>query len=158
MSGIRYLGRAAFGGRVYLVPAEHQLAFKLAPARCIPAAERSLEVELRPKLEREYSHYALCLLVLNGTQGYPSCDQAPGTPAPLLYASGSPGFGLAPDGVSAVVVHYFTAPAVEVHVHHNFWIVNDAAQTAAPCGVDWVDSTGVVLRIVLSCSPTGDDD
>ena len=35
MSGTRFLGDAAFGGRIYLVPAEHLLATRIAPARCL---------------------------------------------------------------------------------------------------------------------------
>jgi hypothetical protein len=35
MSGTRFLGDAAFGGRIYLVPAEHLLSIPLAPARCL---------------------------------------------------------------------------------------------------------------------------
>ena len=35
MSATRLLGAAAFGGRIYLVPAEHLLATSLAPPRCL---------------------------------------------------------------------------------------------------------------------------
>jgi hypothetical protein len=152
VSGIRFLARAPSGGRVYIIPAEHLLFFRLAPARCLPAAERPLERTLRPSLVREYAHQALCLVIMYGNQGLPTCGPAPGTFDPLLYAPSAAGLGIAPNGVPAVVVHYFTGRPRRVEVHHNFWIVNDRSQTAAPCGLDWIDSAGTVLRTVSSCT------
>jgi hypothetical protein len=74
----------------------------------------------------------------------------------LLYAPGSPGFGVAPDGVPAVVVRYFTTPPRRIAVHHNFWILNDKKQLETPCGVDWITGNGTVLRRVRSCTKDKD--
>ena len=41
MSGTRFLGNAAAGGRIYLVPAQHLLAFRLAPLHCLPGPARA---------------------------------------------------------------------------------------------------------------------
>jgi hypothetical protein len=53
MSGTR-LGDAAYGGRIYLVPAEHLLALPLAPPRCLPAVQRLIEQESPSTLPTEY--------------------------------------------------------------------------------------------------------
>lgn len=151
-NGIRLVGHASSGGRAYLVPARHLLAFPLSPPRCLPRSERSLERTLLPSLRREYAHFALCLVVVYPAHDSATCDRAPGTFDPLLYGPGSPGFGVAPDGVPAVAVHYFNSPSRRVVVHRNFWIINDAAQLEPPCGVDWVTRTGTVLRRVKSCT------
>jgi iron uptake system EfeUOB component EfeO/EfeM len=152
MSGIRFLGRSAYGGRVYLVPAEHLLGFRLAPLRCLPRDERALEQVLAPQLRREYRHRALCLQVIGGDGSSPICAAASGNPEALLYMGGTPGFGLVPNGVSAVTVTYQTAPPRTVHVRRNFFSIVEPSQTVAPCGVQWLDPTGSVIKVVTGCS------
>jgi hypothetical protein len=150
VSGIRFLSRTAYG-RLYIVPARHLLAFPIAPERCLPRAERQLERSLGPQLHRQYDHQALCLVIIYRTQESPTCGTAPGTFDPLLYAPGTPGFGMVPDGVAAVRVHYFGSPVRRVRVRANFWIVNDPLAIISPCGLDWLDSGGTILRTVQSC-------
>jgi hypothetical protein len=150
VSGIRFLSRTPYG-RLYIVPARHLLAFALVPDRCLPRAERQLERSLSVSLRREYAHQALCLVIVYHTQESPTCGTAPGTFDPLLYAPGTPGFGMAPDGVAAVRVHYFGTPARRVRVRDNFWIVNDPLAIISPCGLDWLSAGGTVLRTVQSC-------
>lgn len=151
MSGTRFLGDAAFGGRVYVVPAVHLLAFKLAPPRCLPASERSLEQELAPQLKSEYKHWALCVIVLHTNSGSPSCGAANADPEALLYTSGTPGFGLVPRGVSDVTISYLAAPPRTLAVKHNFFLINDPRQAAPPCSVQWQDDTGNVVKTLLGC-------
>jgi iron uptake system EfeUOB component EfeO/EfeM len=152
LSGVRFLGHAAYGGRIYLVPAEHLLSFPIAPARCLPAPDRSLEHELLPKLRREYRHRAVCLVILRADTGSPSCGAASSHSEALLNASGTPGFGLVPDGIGAVTISYLTAPPRTVAVHGNFFTVIDPAQAAAPCGLQWLDPSGNVIKTVTGCS------
>jgi hypothetical protein len=103
-------------------------------------------------LRLEYPHEALCLIVVRNRQSSPTCQQAPGTVDPMLYTHGSPGLGLAPDGVDGVIIQFPSGPARRVAVHHNLWIVNSRTLASTPCGLQWVDGTGVVLRTVLSCT------
>jgi hypothetical protein len=154
MPGIRFLARAPQGGRVFLVPAEHMLSFSLAPARCLPPQQRGIQQSLMPDLLSEYTHPALCLVIVYPSQDFPSCQEAPGTVDPLLYAPGASGFGLVPDGVSDVTVHYLPARSRRAAVHDNFWLVRGTQQAA--CGVDWTTGSGIVLRIVKSCVPDTD--
>jgi hypothetical protein len=151
-AGIRYLGAAAYGGRVYLVPGRHLLASPLEPVRCEPPSQRALERALLPSLRSEYAHAGLCLVVLYPAQSSPTCEPAPGTVAPFLFGPGSPGFGLAPDGVAGVILRFRTGSPLRARVSHNFWIVNDPSLLATPCGLDWTAGNGVVLRTVASCT------
>jgi iron uptake system EfeUOB component EfeO/EfeM len=155
MSGTRFLGRASYGGRVYLIPAEHVLVFRLAPLRCLPASQRGLEQTLRPVLRREYRHRAMCIEVIGGNGSSPLCTAASGAPDALLYVAGTPGFGLVPNGVPAVTVTYQTAAPRTVAVHHNFFVIISQSQTAAPCGVQWLNSGGTVIRTPTGCSYLG---
>jgi hypothetical protein len=151
-AGIRYLGRAAYGGRAYVIPARHLLASPLEPVGCEPKSRRSLERELLPSLRSEYAQQGLCLVIVYATQSSPTCQPAPGTVAAFLFGPGSPGFGLAPDGVAGVVLHFRVGPARHARVHGNFWIVNDPTLLATPCGLDWTTARGTVLRTVASCT------
>jgi hypothetical protein len=151
-AGIRYLGAAAYGGRVYLVPGRHLLASPLEPVRCEPPSQRALERALLPSLLSEYAHAGLCLVVVYSSQVSPTCQPAPGTVAPFLFGPGSPGLGLAPDGVAGVVLHFRVGPALHARVRQNFWIVNDPTLLATPCGLDWTAGNGVVLRTVAACT------
>jgi iron uptake system EfeUOB component EfeO/EfeM len=81
-----------------------------------------------------------------------ACAAAAGTPDALLYVSGTPGFGLVPDGVSAVTVTYPNAPPRTVAVHRNFFVIVAPSQKALPCGVQWLQPTGNVKKIVYGCS------
>jgi iron uptake system EfeUOB component EfeO/EfeM len=148
----RFLGRAALGGRVYLIPAEHLLSFKLAPARCLPVADRSLEHELAPQLKREYTHWALCIVVLHSASASPSCGAAGADPEALLYAAGTPGFGIVPDHVPAVTLHYLTAPARTVPVRHNFYLLDEPAQPVAPCALEWENASANVIKTFAGCN------
>ena len=77
---------------------------------------------------------------------------ATGTPYALMSEIGTPGFGLVPNGVSAVTVTYQVAPPRTVAVHRNFFVIGAATQTAPPCGVQWLDPTGNVSKIAVGCS------
>jgi hypothetical protein len=151
-AGIRYLGAAAFGGRVYLVPGRHLLASPLKPVACEPPSRRALERALLPSLRAEYAHAGLCLVIRYPTQVSPTCEPAPGTVAPFLFGPGSPGFGLAPDGVGAVILRFRTGRPLHARVRDNFWIVNNPSLLATPCGLDWTTASGVVLRTVATCT------
>ena len=151
-SEIRYLGRAAYAGRIYLVPAQHLLSFKLAPLRCYPPDLRSLAQELIPQLRAQYPHPALCLVIMHGNEGSPSCGVASGNSEALEYTSGTAGFGLVPNGVKAVTVTYQTSKPATVRVRGNFFTIIDAAVTAPPCGVQWLDASGTVLGAPSGCS------
>ena len=72
--------------------------------------------------------------------------------AAFLFGPGSPGFGLAPDGVAAVTLRFATGRPLRARVHGNFWIVNDPSLLATPCGLDWTTAGGTVLRTVASCT------
>lgn len=151
-AGIRYLGAAAYGGRVYVVPGRHLLASPLEPVRCEPRSQRTLERSLLPSLRSEYAQEGLCLVIVYSTQASPTCQPAPGTVAPFLFGPGSPGFGLAPNGVGGVLLHFRVGPARRARVRHNFWIVNDPSLLATPCGLDWTTANGIVLRKVATCT------
>jgi len=152
MSGIRLLGHAAFGGKIYLVPAQHLLGFRMAPARCLPPDQRSLERELLPQLRKEYTQAALCLVIVRSGTGSPTCGSASGNSEALLYTNGTPGFGLVPNGVRGVTVSYTTAPPRTLAVHHNFFTIITPKQSAAPCGLQWLDPTGNVIKTITGCS------
>lgn len=152
MSGTRFLGDAAFGGRIYLVPAEHLLAFRLAPPRCLSAVQRLIEQESLPLLHREYHQVALCIEMLYGSARRQDCVPATGAPYALLFASGTPGFGLVPNGVSAVTVTYETAPPRTAAVRRNFFMIVAPSQRALPCGLQWLEPTGNVQKTVYGCS------
>jgi hypothetical protein len=151
-AGIRYMGAAAYGGRVYLAPGRHLLASPLKPVGCEPRSQRALERALLPSLRSEYAHAGLCLVVVYAAQASPTCQPAPGTVAPFLFGAGSPGFGLAPDGVAGVILRFRTGSPLRARVRHNFWIVNNPSLLATPCGLDWTAPGGVVLRTVASCT------
>ncbi len=155
MSGTRFLGVAASGGRIYLVPAEHLLSFPLAPARCLSPLQRAIEGESLPVLRNEYRDAALCIEVLYSRSRLPNlqdCAPASGTPYALVSTDGTPGFGLVPNGIHAVTVTYQTAPPRTVAVSHNSFLIVEPSQTAPPCGVQWLDATGNVKKIAVGCS------
>ena len=155
MSETRFLGNAAFGGRIYLVPAQHLLAFRMAPPRCLSPSQRLIEHEVRPLLQRQYRQAALCFEVLYGnadTIGIQGCAPATGTADAMLSTKGTPGFGLVPNGVSAVTVTYQTAPPRTVAVRRNGYVTLAPSETAPPCGVQWLDPTGNVKKIAVGCS------
>jgi len=151
MSGIRFLGGAAFGGRIYLVPAQHLLTSRIAPARCLPPPERSTEQQLMPKLRSEYAHPALCLVIIYPAGNLPFCGAASASSDALLYIDGT-GFGLVPNGVSAVTVSYTTAPPRTLPVHRNVFSVVDEGRDLSPCGLAWLQPTGNVKRVLAGCS------
>ncbi len=91
-------------------------------------------------------------MILHGNTGSPSCAANGPTPEALLYTSGTPGFGLVPDGVHAVTVTYQTAAARTLDVHDNFFVIRDINQAAPPCGVQWLSPTGNVIKIAAGCS------
>ena len=103
-------------------------------------------------LQSEYRQAALCIVVLYADTrdaGMRSRDRAPPTPCCRL---GTPGFGLVPNGVSAVTVTYRAAPPRTIAVHRNFFVIVAPSQTAPPCGVQWLDPTGNVSKIAVGCS------
>jgi hypothetical protein len=152
-SGTRFLGNAAFGGRIYLVPAEHLLPVPLAPPRCLTRVQRVIESESRFVLQREYRQPAVCVEVLYANRRTQECAPATGTPYALLSVSGTPAFGLVPNGVSAVTVTYPTSPPTTLPVRRNSFVVVSRSASAAPaCGLQWLDPTGNVKRVVSGCS------
>jgi hypothetical protein len=153
---IRYLGPVAEEGRAYLVAARHLLPDPLAPVRCVPASQRALQRALLPGLRREYTHRALCLVIVYPTRAAPTCQPAPGTVAPLLIAPAAPGLGLAPDGVAAVRLHFRSGASAAVAVRGNFWRLPGPEAAPVPCGLDWLDRDRVVLRTVTSCAGNRD--
>jgi hypothetical protein len=156
VASIRYLGGVAEGGRAYLVPARHLLASPLTPVRCVAPSQRQLQRALLPSLRAEYAHQGLCLVILYADHAAPTCQRAPGTVAPFLYGPGSPGLGVAPDGVARIALHFRGHATIHATVHDNFWAVDDASVLVAPCGVDWLNRGGVILRTVVSCNSNRD--
>jgi iron uptake system EfeUOB component EfeO/EfeM len=151
VSRARFLGPAAFGGRIYVVPAQHLLSFTLAPARCLPAAERSLAHELHASLVGQYRHWALCVVVLRSQSMRPSCGAADAAPAALLSATGTSGFGLVPNGVADVTLSYLSAPARTIRVRDNFFSVLGPRQSVTPCALQWEDVTANVIHTFAGC-------
>lgn len=155
MSGTRFIGNAAYGGRIYLVPAEHLLSMRIAPARCLASVQRVIERESLPVLRSEYRQAALCMIVLYANrrrQDLKECAAAASTPYNLQSVVGTPGFGLVPNGVNAVTVRYWAAPPRTVPVRRNSFVIVAPSQPAPPCGVQWLDDTGNVMQIALGCS------
>src|SRR5262249_36190976 len=158
MSGIRLLAVTPspsdvrlIPAQVYLVPAEHYLTPRLAPDRCPRPTERTADPRLARHLRWEYTQHALCLLILRAGRSTSTCRRAPATVAPLKSGPSNPGYGLVPDGVSSVLVHYISHPSLSIAVHRNFWFVNvDWTPSAAPCGLDWLERVTVV-RTVKAC-------
>jgi hypothetical protein len=152
MSGTRLLGDVASGGRIYLVPAQHLLAASLAPARCLSRVQRVIQQGSLSLLQTEYRQAALCIIVLYGQTGTHDCAPATGNPYALMSEIGTPGFGLVPNGVTAVTVTYQIAPPRTVAVTRNFFVIATASRTAPPCGVQWLDPTGNVKGTPVGCS------
>ncbi len=152
MSGTRFLGDAAFGGRIYLVPAEHLLSIPLAPARCLSSVQRVIEQESLSFLRSQYRQTALCIDVLYANGRTQECAAASGTPDALASVTGTPAFGLVPDGISAVTVTYPTAAPTTLTVHDNSFVVVAPSESAPACGLQWLDPTGNVQKVVTGCS------
>jgi hypothetical protein len=152
MSGTRFLGAGALGGRIYLVPAQHLLSSPLAPAPCLSPAQRLVERESLPFLQNEYRQPALCLVALYRNTHTQDCVPTTGTPYALLPVAGTAGFGLVPDGVRTVTVTYQTGPPRTVAVHRNAFVIVATAQSPPACGVQWLDPTGNVKKIAVGCS------
>jgi iron uptake system EfeUOB component EfeO/EfeM len=152
MSGTRFLGDAAFGGRIYLVPAEHMLSIPLAPARCLSSVQRVIEQESLPVLRSEYRQAALCIDVLYANGRTQECAPGAGTPYALASVTGTPAFGLVPDGVSAVTVTYPTAAPTTITVRRNSFVVVAPSESAPACGLQWLGPTGNVQKVVTGCS------
>jgi iron uptake system EfeUOB component EfeO/EfeM len=94
----------------------------------------------------------LCIIVLYGQTGTHDCAPATGNPYALMSEIGTPGFGLVPNGVTAVTVTYQIAPPRTVAVTRNFFVIATASRTAPPCGVQWLDPTGNVKGTPVGCS------
>jgi iron uptake system EfeUOB component EfeO/EfeM len=152
MSGTRFLGDAAFGGRIYLVPAQHLLSVPLAPARCLTSVQRVIEQESLPFLRSQYRQAGLCIDVLYANGRTQECAPATGTPDALLDVTGTPAFGVVPDGVSDVTVTYPTKPPTTVAVYRNSFVVVAPSESAPACGLQWLDPTGNVQKVVTGCS------
>jgi iron uptake system EfeUOB component EfeO/EfeM len=152
MSGTRFLGDAAFGGRIYIVPAEHLLSMSLAPARCLSSVQRLIEQESLSVLRSEYNQAAVCIDVLYANGRTQECAPATSTQYALASVTGTPAFGLVPNGVSAVTVTYPKAPPTTVAVHRNSFVIVAPSQAAPACGLQWLDPTGNVQKVVTGCS------
>jgi iron uptake system EfeUOB component EfeO/EfeM len=152
MSGSRLVGDAAFGGRIYFIPAEHLLSLPLAPPRCLNRELRVIEQGSVSVLRGEYRQAALCVVVLGGPSRSQECVAATGAPYALLFTGGTPGFGLVPNGIHTVTVSYWAAAPRTVAVHRNVFVIVAPRQQAPPCGVQWLDPTGNVQKIATGCS------
>jgi iron uptake system EfeUOB component EfeO/EfeM len=154
-SGIRFLGRAGDGGRLYAIPAEHFLPYRIAPWRCFPASERLTEFYLLPSLRRDYAQPAVCVAEVGGNDAVAtpieSCAPLSGTQDALLATAATPLVGLAPDGVTSVTARYLSSPARAVKVRHNFYEIVGPLQATSPCGVDWLDASGNVAASAAGC-------
>ncbi len=137
---------------MYIVPARHLLAFPLVPARCLPPEKRALERSLDRALRRQYADEALCLVIVSPGVVSPICGPAPRSFDPLLYISGTPAFGIVPDGVTSVRVWFSPISYKLAGVRRNLWIVNEDLFANKPCGVDWLDPSGIVLREIQYCA------
>jgi iron uptake system EfeUOB component EfeO/EfeM len=150
-SSERLLGRAAHGERVYLIAAQHLLGFALAPLRCLPASQRSLEQQLAPSLRRQYRNAAVCVIVVTSDGDKPSCAAVSSGAEALLTAAGA-SFGLVPDGVASVSLRYLSAPPRTLTVRHNFFADVGTSSQSPPCGLQWLDADGTVRRTPVECS------
>jgi hypothetical protein len=154
-SGIRLLGRAGDGGRLYAIPAQHFLFDRIAPSRCLSASERLTEFYLLPSLRRAYAQPAVCVAEVGGNDPgatpVENCAPLPGTPDAMLGTVATPLFGMAPDGVTSVTARFLTAPARTVRVRHNFYEIVGPSQATRPCGVEWLDASGNVAGSAAGC-------
>jgi hypothetical protein len=153
-AGIRLVGRTGDGGRLYAIPAEHFLPYRIAPARCLSASEQLTEYYLLPTLRRDYAQPAVCIVQVGGDASgatpVETCAPLSGTQDAILGTVATPLVGLAPDGVVSVTARFVSAPARMVAVHHNFYeIVGPSAPR--PCGVEWLDESGNVVRTAAGC-------
>jgi hypothetical protein len=158
VNGIRLLGRTVYGGRAYMVPSLHLLSSPLVPARCVSRSQRAFQVDLLPKLHREYGHRGLCLVIVYEVGSRLACQSAPGPVDSLLTGPGTPGLGIVPDGVPAVRLDFPRRASIRATVHDNFWIIDNSKVGDEPCGLDWITRGGVVLRTVASCNASSDTD
>jgi hypothetical protein len=154
-SGIRFLGRAGDGGRLYAIPAEHFLPYRIAPWRCFPASERLTEFYLLPSLRRDYAQPAVCVAEVGGDDPVATpvetCAPLSGTQDAMLGTEATPLLGLAPDGVTSVTIRFMSAPARMVRVRRNFYEIVGRLQAPAPCGVEWLDASGNVKGWAGGC-------
>jgi hypothetical protein len=154
-SGIRFLGKAGDRGRLYAIPAEHFLPYRIAPARCLSTSQRQVERYLLPSLRRDYAHPAVCVAEVGGDglvhTPLENCASVSGAPDAMLGTGATPLLGLAADGVTAVTARFLSAPARTVKVRHNFYEIIAPRQASTPCGVEWLDASGNVVRSVAGC-------
>lgn len=150
-SSERLLGRAAHGERVYFIAAQHLLGFRLAPPRCLPASQRSLEQQLAPSLRRQYRNAAVCVIVVTSEGDKPSCAAVSSGSEALLTAVGA-SFGLVPDGIASVSLRYLSTPPRTLTVRHNFFVDVGTSSQSPPCGLQWLDADGTVRKTPVGCS------
>jgi hypothetical protein len=153
-SGIRLLGRAGDGGRLYAIPAEHFLFFRIAPARCLSASELQTEYYLLPSLRRAYAQPAVCVVEVGGDDAatpVENCAPLSGTPDAMLGTVATPLLGLAPDGVTSVTARFMTSPARTLGVRHNFYEIVGSSLAIRPCDVEWLDASGNVAGTAAGC-------
>jgi hypothetical protein len=150
-SSERLLGQAARGERVYLIAAKHLLGFALAPPRCLPASERSLEQQLAPSLRKQYRNTAVCVVVVTADGDKPSCAATSSRSEALLTAVGA-SFGLVPDGIRAVSLRYLSEPPRTLTVRHNFFADTTTKAQSPPCGLQWLGADGTVRSTPFGCS------
>src|SRR5262249_13059616 len=153
MSGTRFLGDAAGGGRIYLVPAEHLLAVPLAPPRCLSRVQRVIQQESLSVLQREYREPAVCIDVLYPGRRTQECAPAAGTPYALLSVAAPPACGRVPAVVTAATATPPPSPPTTLTARRISFVVASQSASAAPaCGLQWLDSSGNVKRVVSGCS------
>jgi hypothetical protein len=155
-SGIRLLGRAGDRGLLYAIPAEHFLPHRLAPLRCLSAGQRHTERDLLTSLRRDYAQPAVCVAEVGGNghaaARVESCAPLSGAPDAMLGTTATPLLGVAPDGVTSITARFVAAPARTVRVRHNFYEIVARSLAAAPCGVEWLDTSGNVARSIAGCN------
>jgi hypothetical protein len=154
-SGIRLVGRAGDGGRLYAIPAEHFLPYRIAPSRCLSASELETEYYLLPSLRRDYAQPAVCVVAVGGDEPvvtpFENCAPLSGTPDAMLRTVATPLFGLAPDEVTSVTVRFLTEPARTLRVRHNFYEIVGPSLAIRPCDVEWLEASGNVAGTAAGC-------
>ncbi len=154
-SGIRYLGKTAGGHHLYAVPARHFTRFKIAPLRCFPPAERSVERQLLPSLKRDYKRLAICIVETGVNTIYSfqleNCGPPQNIASAMIAVEGAPLIGLAPNAIRTVQATYMDQPARFIRVHRNFYELTGGPNAVTPCEVTWLQPSGNVDKGFEGC-------
>jgi high-affinity iron transporter len=69
----------------------------------------------------------------------------------MLGIGATPLVGLAPNGVTSITARFQTSPPRTVKVRHNFYEIVAPRLASTPCGVEWLDASGSVVKSVAGC-------